>query len=121
MFICDVTIKPNKKIVNLTLEQLYLYDFGGKHQDKEKLETNRKVINYLKNNPIICEKSGVKILLMCSYRKILNDYFKSNMLEKDLENLREEGEDDLYIELYKYYALNFVSFYENDGKIISYN
>ncbi len=36
---------------------------------------------------------------MCSYRKILNDYFKSNMLEKDLENLREEGEDDLYIQL----------------------
>ncbi len=30
------------------------------------------------------------------------------MLEKDLENLREEGEDDLYIQLYKYYALNFV-------------
>ena len=52
MFICDVTIKPNKKIVNLTLEQLYLYDFGGKHQDKEKLETNRKVIHYLKNNPL---------------------------------------------------------------------
>ena len=110
--LCDVTIKPNKKIVNLTLEQLYLYDFGGKHQDKEKLETNRKVIYYLKNNPIICKKSGVKIL---------NDYFKSNMLEKDLENLREEGEDDLFIQLYKYYALNFVSFYENDGKIISYN
>ena len=43
------------------------------------------------------------------------------MLEKDLENLREEGEDDLYIQLYKYYALNFVSFYENDRKIISYN
>ena len=121
VFICDVTIKPNKKILNLTLEQLYLYDFGGKHQDKEKLETNRKVINYLKNNPIVCEKSGVNILLMCSYRKILNDYFKSNMLEKDLENLRQEGEDDLYIQLYKYYALNFVSFYENDGKIISYN
>ena len=32
------------------------------------------------------------------------------MLEKDLENLREEGEDDLFIQLYKYYALNFVSF-----------
>ena len=112
MFICDVTIKSNKKIVNLTLQQLYLYDFGGKHQDKEKLETNRKVIHYLKNNPIICKKSGVKIL---------NDYFKSNMLEKDLENLREEGEDDLFIQLYKYYALNFVFFYENNGKIIYYN
>ena len=43
------------------------------------------------------------------------------MLEKDLENLREEGEDDLFIQLYKYYPLNFVFFYENDGKIISYN
>ena len=43
------------------------------------------------------------------------------MLEKDLENLREEGEDDLFIQLYKYYALNFVFFYENNGKIIFYN
>ena len=43
------------------------------------------------------------------------------MLEKDLENLREEGEDDLFIQLYKYYAFYFVSFYENNGKIIYYN
>ena len=43
------------------------------------------------------------------------------MHEKDLENLREEVEDNLYIQLYKYYALNFVSFYENNGKIIYYN
>ena len=27
------------------------------------------------------------------------------MLEKDLENLREEGEDDLYIQLYKLFII----------------
>ena len=33
---------------------------------------------------------------------MLNDYFKSNMLEKDLENLREEGEM-----IYIYNCINY--------------
>ena len=119
IFISDVTIEPNKKILNLSLEELYLYDFGGKQPDKEKLATNKKVISYLKNNPLISQKSGINILLKCSYRKILIEYFNSDLLKKDLENLRREGEDEEYIQLYQYHALNFVSFYENNGKIIT--
>ena len=119
IFISDVTIEPNKKILNLSLEELYLYDFGGKQPDKEKLATNKKVINYLNNNPLISQNSGINILLKCSYRKILSEYFNSDLLKKDLENLRREGEDEEYIQLYQYHALNFVSFYENNGKIIT--
>ena len=42
VFISDVTIERNKKILNFSLEKLYSYDFGGKQKDKEKLETNKK-------------------------------------------------------------------------------
>ena len=119
VFISDVTIERNKKILNFSLEKLYSYDFGGKQKDKEKLETNKKVIHYLKNNPSISNKSQINILLKCSYRKILIAYFKSDSFNKDLENLKKEKEDDEYIKLYQYHALHFVSFYENNGKIIT--
>ena len=39
---------------------------------------------------------------------------------KDLEKLHNEGEDDEYVNKYKYLAYNWVEFYENDGKILGF-
>ena len=120
VFVSNVKIDCNKKALLLSLRDLYMKDFGGLPKDREKLRNNRNVIKYLDEHPLVKKKGGIDLLLLFPFKKILLDYFYSKEFNKDLEKLHNEGEDDEYVNKYKYLAYNWVEFYENDGKILGF-
>jgi hypothetical protein len=115
-FVSNVKININKSVLNLTLRELYLKEFKGLAKDKEKEINNKKVIYYLEKNKEIGLNSGVEKLLNYKYKEILKLYFNSDLFKNDLCRLKDEGEDDEYINKYKYLALNWCDFYEQSGK-----
>jgi hypothetical protein len=115
-FVSNVKININKSVLNLTLRELYLKEFKGLAKDKEKEINNKKVIYYLEKNKDIGTNSGVEKLLNYKYKDILKLYFNSELFKKDLSRLKDEGEDDEYINKYKFLALNWCDFYEQSGK-----
>ena len=115
-FVSNVKININKSVLNLTLRELYLKEFKGLAKDKEKEINNKKVIYYLEKNKDIGTHSGVEKLLNYKYKDILKLYFNSELFKKDLSRLKDEGEDDEYINKYKFLALNWCDFYEQSGK-----
>lgn len=118
-FVSNVKIECNKNALLLSLRELYMKDFGGLPKDREKLRNNQNVIKYLDEHPEIMKKSNFDELLLYSFKKILVDYFYSFEFTKDLERLREEKEDNEYINKYQYIAFHWAEFYENNGKILN--
>lgn len=114
-FVSNVKVRINKEVLDYSFRQLLITDFCGKN--KEKLANNIRVLYYLDNNPQIKIKSGVDFLLKCSFKSLCNMFFASPEFKKDITKLISEGEDNEYINKYKYLAFTFVSFFESNGKL----
>ena len=127
-FITNVSIKLNNQSLGLTYEELLLKDYSSetfKKTDRNKYYNNLDVLNYLKENPKICELSDFNIIKNMKYMDILRAYFSSYEFEQsiiELYNKKEKGELSSkkekieYIEQYVNKALTYVNFYNNNKK-----
>ena len=88
--------------------------YKNKKVDLSKYNNNKKVLEYLDNNPQIYKGSGFDIIGNMKYRELLEQYFNSEEFDKALAKLKEENEDDDYIEEYKNKAQTYVQFFSGD-------
>ena len=116
-FIINVNVIQNKAYLKLTMRTLFKMVFGNKTKDKEKVETNLQVLNYLDSNDVIRIKSGLEIFLNSTYEDIIREYINGKIFQKDIEKLYQEGESEEYINKYRFIGKHWIDFYENDGKI----
>jgi len=127
-FITNVSIKLNNQSLGLTYEELISKDYSSEtysKADRNKYQNNLDVLNYLKDNPKICELSEFNIIKNMKYMDILKAYFSSYEFEQsiiELYNKNEKGdvlskkEKIEYIEQYVNKALTYVNFYNNNKK-----
>ena len=124
IFISSISRQTNSQVLNLTYRQLLETDFvsnidedkyKNKKVDYSKYQNNLKVLEYLDNNPDIYKTSGFDILGNMKYSDLLEQYFNSEEFDKALLKLKEEKEEDDYIEEYKNKAKTYVQFFSGSS------
>ncbi len=123
IFISSISREKNSQVLDITYRELLEKDFvsdidektyKNKKVDLSKYNNNKKVLEYLDNNPQIYKGSGFDIIGNMKYRELLEQYFNSEEFDKALAKLKEENEDDEYIEEYKNKAQTYVQFFSGD-------
>ena len=120
IFISSISRQKNNQVLDLTYRQLLEKNFvsevdenvyKNKKVDFSKYKNNLKVLEYLDEHPDICKSSGFDIMGNMKYKELLEQYFNSEEFEKALQKLKEENEEDEYIEEYKNKAMTYVQFF----------
>ena len=120
-FIANMNKKLNNRALELTFEELIenteIYEIKNKkNKEEEQQKINRKinkniqVLNYLRENPDICEISEFDIIKNMKYIDILKAYFISKDFELSIEALYKK-ENKIYIEEYVNKSLTYVGFF----------
>ena len=78
-------------------------------------------MEYLDENPEICKNSGFDIISKMKYSDLLDEYFKSDEFEKAIYKLKEENEEEDYINEYKTKAKGYVKFFSQLPLKIKHN
>ena len=122
IFISSIARGTNNQVMNLKYRDLLQKDFlsgvdeskyKNKNVDYSKYKNNLRVLEYLDNNPEICKNSGFDIISQMKYRDLLEEYFKSDEFGKAIDKLREEKEEEDYINEYINKAKNYVKFFSS--------
>ena len=120
IFISSIARETNHQVLNLSYRELLQKDFvseidenkyRNKNVDYSKYKNNLHVLEYLDKNPEICKNSGFDIISRMKYRDLLDEYFKSDEFDKAINKLREEKEEEDYINEYINKAKNYVKFF----------
>jgi len=120
IFISSISRQKNNQVLDLTYRQLLEKNFvsdidenvyKNKKVDFSKYKNNLKVLEYLDEHPDICKSSGFDIMGNMKYKELLEQYFNSEEFDKALQKLKEENEEDEYIEEYKSKAQTYVQFF----------
>ena len=120
IFISSISRQKNNQVLDLTYRQLLEKNFvsdvdenvyKNKKVDFSKYKNNLKVLEYLDEHPDICKSSGFDIMGNMKYKELLEQYFNSEEFDKALQKLKEENEEDEYIEEYKNKAMTYVQFF----------
>ena len=118
-FIGNVSKKVNSESFEMTFNDLLTYDFQGnknKNVDNKKIMKNKEVVEYLEQNPEISKNSGYDLIKNKKYKDLLKIYFSSAEFENSISRLKEEKEENDYIQEYIYRAKNYIEFYSNFDK-----
>ena len=122
IFISSISRQKNYQVLDFTYRQLLETDFvsnidenkyKNKNVDYSKYKNNLKVLEYLDNHPDICKASGFDIMGNMKYKDLLDQYFNSDEFDKAIRRLKEENEEDEYIEEYKDKAKSYVKFFSS--------
>jgi len=125
-FIADISIKTNHEVMYLTFRELFEYTYQKLINDekykskgynktlieaaKDKYKKNCITIEYLDSNQEEGLKSVWESIKNTEYIDLLRDFFNSHEYEKSVIKLKEDKD---YINLYKYFAKNYVEFFLN--------
>ena len=111
-FITNITKTLNKQILDMPLKDLFTIDSKGKERGNK--EYNLSVLNYLDNHNDISENSNFNKIKNMKYEDIFNEYLLSKEFKLVISALKEEGENDKYIQDYIIKAYNLTNFFKND-------
>lgn len=111
--------------MNTTFEELLSIDFSSfqekypnKDCDHNQFDKNKKILEYLENNPEISKISGFDKMKKMKYRDLLCAYFSSLEFEQSIEQLEEEKEVAEYIQEYIYLAKSYIEYFtSSDGNL----
>ena len=118
-FTGNVSKKVNSQGLEMTFSELFSFDFldkKNKSVDGKKIEKNKEVVEYLEHNPEISKNSGYDLIKNKKYKDLLKIYFSSAEFENSISRLKEEKEENDYIQEYIYRAKNYIEFYSNFDK-----
>ena len=124
-FIGNISKKFNYQYMNTTFEELLSIDFSSfqekypnKDCDHNQFDKNKKILEYLENNPEISKISGFDKMKKMKYRDLLSAYFSSLEFEQSIEQLEEEKEVAEYIQEYIYLAKSYIEYFtSSDGNL----
>lgn len=111
-FITNINIEFNRPLLNIPMRELFQKSFGFKAKDREKINYNIKVIQYLERNPNINNDDFISKFLESTYERIIKTYMSGTYLLQDIERLEKEGENSDYINRYTFVAMNWIEFYK---------
>ena len=120
VFISSITKEKNRSVLNLSLREILQKDFVSEADSKKyknrnvdiaKYKRNISVLEYLDNNPEICQNSGFDIISNMKYADLLDEYFRSEEFERAICKLREENEDEEYIKEYILKSKSYLNFF----------
>ena len=123
-FVNNISKELNKEALSLTYRQILEKNFAKddknkgtykKKPSKIKFEKNLKVLKYLDSHPEISEISGFNVISEMKYSDILKEYFLSSEFEESVKQLKEEKENDDYINEYIIRAKSYINFFMNDS------
>ena len=112
-FICNLSKDINKKVLNMSLQEIFAKNFcNGKEReaDLKNYKHNLFVLNYLENNKEISEKSNYNNIKNMKYSEIFNEYLKSKEFGLEISTLKQKKENEKYIKDYIVKALNLLNF-----------
>ena len=120
VFISSITKEKNRSVLNLSFREILQKDFVSEADSKKyknrnvdiaKYKRNISVLEYLDNNPEICQNSGFDIISNMKYADLLDEYFRSEEFERAICKLREENEDEEYIKEYILKSKSYLNFF----------
>ena len=125
LFMGNISKKLNYQYMNTTFEELLSIDFSSfqekypnKDCDHNQFDKNKKILEYLENNPEISKISGFDKMKKMKYRDLLCAYFSSLEFEQSIEQLEEEKEVAEYIQEYIYLAKSYIEYFtSSDGNL----
>ena len=109
----DLVKKNNKKLLDMSLEQIFTKKDLYRGKNLEKYNHNLKLINLLKSEQYndIRQSTQIDRILNMKYYDLFQEYITSNEFVEEINRLKNNKMkfDDSYIEKYIYYSLNFIN------------
>ena len=109
----DLVKKNNKKLLDMSLEQIFTKKDLYRGKNLEKYNHNLKLINLLKSEEYndIRQSTQIDRILNMKYYDLFQEYITSNEFVEEINRLKNNKMkfDDSYIEKYIYYSLNFIN------------
>ena len=109
----DLVKKNNKKLLDMSLEQIFTKKDLYRGKKLEKYNHNLKLINLLKSEEYndIRQSTQIDRILNMTYYDLFQEYITSNEFVEEINRLKNNKMkfDDSYIEKYIYYSLNFIN------------
>ena len=104
--------KYNKKVLNMTLEDIFVTKELYNKNNLEKYNHNLKLINQIKSDDFIDIRESTQIvrILKMRYYDLFNEYLTSNEFIEEINRLKNNNKkfDNFYIEKYIYYSYHFI-------------
>ena len=115
LFVSDISKKYNKKILNLTLEEILSSNFCISNNENnsitKKYYHNLSVLEYLEKNKEISVKSNFNNIKNMKYYEIFEEYLNSKEFEMEISELKKEKENDKYIKKYITKAISLIQYF----------
>ena len=104
--------KYNKKVLDMTLEEIFTKKELYNENNLEKYNHNLKLINQIKSDEFvdIREISQIDVILNMRYYDLFKEYLASNEFIEEINRLKSNNKkfDNFYIEQYIYYNYHFI-------------
>ena len=108
----DLVKKNNKKLLDMSLKQIFVKKELYRGKKMEKYFHNLKLINLLKSQEYdeIRERTQIDRILNMKYNDLFQEYISSNEFIGEINRLKNNKTkfDDSYVEKYIYYSFNFI-------------
>ena len=108
----DLVKKNNKKLLDMSLKQIFVKKELYRGKNMEKYNHNLKLINLLKSEEYtdIRESTQIDRILNMKYHDLFQEYISSNEFIEEINRLKNNKTkfDDSYVEKYIYYSFNFL-------------
>jgi len=108
----DLVKKNNKKLLDMSLKQIFVKKELYRGKKMEKYFHNLKLINLLKSQEYdeIRERTQIDRILNMKYNDLFQEYISSNEFIEEINRLKNNKTkfDDSYVEKYIYYSFNFI-------------
>ena len=107
----DLVKKSNKKMLDMTLEQIFIEKEIYRGKKMEKYNHNLKLIKLIKSDAYkdIRENTQIDKILDIKYYDLYKEYLSSNEFIEEINRLKNNKKfDEAYIANYIYYSLHFI-------------
>ena len=111
-FVCNITKGKNRDMFNKTFKELFSTNFGtNRKADLKSYENNRDVLEYLENQKDISQKSNYNCYKNLKFYQIFEEYLRSQEFENEIERIKLDEEEDVYIYRYIKLACNLNKYF----------
>ena len=110
-FVSNTSKNKNRDMFNKTFKELFSTNFGKRKADLKNYENNIGVLEYLENEKDISQKSNYNCYKNMKFYQIFEEYLGSQEFENEIERIKLDEEEDVYIYRYIKLACNLNKYF----------